>query len=62
MPILGVLASAISGNLSLKPDILVIGGGGSGGFDGGGGGGVDGADEGQAFLHELLDVQRACAL
>jgi hypothetical protein len=39
MPIIGILASAITGNLGLSVDYLVVAGGGGGGWDGGGGGG-----------------------
>jgi hypothetical protein len=45
MPILGIIASGISGNLtptSLTVDYLVVAGGGGGGYDGGGGGGAGG--------------------
>jgi len=39
MPILGIMASAISGNLGLSVDYLVVAGGGSGGGGSGGAGG-----------------------
>ena len=42
MPIIGILASAISGNLGLSVDYLVVAGGGGGGFENGGGGGAGG--------------------
>ena len=40
MPIIGILASAISGHLGLSVDALVIAGGGGGDDAGGGAGGV----------------------
>ena len=42
MPILGVIASAITGNLGLRVDYLVVAGGGGGGTRSGGGGGAGG--------------------
>jgi hypothetical protein len=42
MPIIGILASAISGNLGLSVDYLVVAGGGGGGYALAGGGGAGG--------------------
>ena len=38
MPILGTIASAITGNIGLSVNYLVLAGGGGGGYDGNGGG------------------------